>query len=209
MPPENDDMKLISITAIFTLLVLGYSSCSPIKYRTFFDVSKDPTYDFKTPKTIGLVPIFWTVRGKANNIDELKEKQFLLYMKAELEKRGFSAIYIDSDKLEDRDGKTALKQAGKYPDLILTCEFNIQPATVKVPGEAFGRHDATGGYYSKTQSYDVQTYELSIACNLWSGAPEYKQKIWYGLITQGSPTPDLSDRAQAMIVNLFKEKFPR
>jgi len=219
-------MKLIRVADILILLALVCVSCSPINYRTFFDVSKDPTYDFKTHKTIGLAPVFWTVQGKAGNIDELKEKQFLLYMKTELEKRGFSVIYIDSDKLEEYDGRVALKQAAlsgamvgstpeaahretKYPDLILTCDFGIQPETVKVPGEAFGRHDATGGYYSKTQSYEVKTYELSIACHLWSGIPEYKQKVWFARITQGSPLPDLADRAQKMITELFREKFPR
>src|SRR3989339_1152781 len=204
-------MKLIGTAIIIIMLALAGGSCSPIKYRTFFDVSQDPTYDFKAPKTIGLAPVFWTVRGQAGNIDELKEKQFLMYIKAELEKRGFSAEYISPDKLTELDGKVALKPAAKYPDLILTCEFSIQPETVKVPGGAFGRHDATGGYYSKTQSYEVQTSELSIVVHLWTGSwgdaerpgpaapPENKKKNWDARITQGSPLPDLSDRAQSMI----------
>lgn len=191
-------------------MLFGLSACSPIKYRTFFDASKDPTYDFKAAKTIGLAPVFWTVQGQASKIDELKEKQFLLYIKAELEQRGFSAEYLDADKLEERNSKLALKPAAKYPDLLLTCDFSIQPEKVNVPGQAFSRYDATSGYYSKTQSYEVQTYELSIACYLWTGAaPEYKQKVWFARITQGSPLPDLSDRVQAMIAELFREKFPR
>jgi len=201
-------MKLINL-AVLIMILLSLNACSPVKYRTLYDTAQDPTYDFKAAKTVGLVPTAWTEQGRAGNIDGLREKQFLLYIKSELEKRGFEVSYIDVDKLEERNNNVSLKPDVKLPDLILTCDFGIKPEIVKIPGEAFGRRDATSGYYSNTQSYEVQTYELSIGCHIWSGGPGNRQKIWYARITQGSPAPDISDRAQAMITGLFTEKFPR
>jgi hypothetical protein len=199
-------MRIIGLLVLAALF--GVAGCSSISYRTYFDDAKDPTYDFAAAKTVGLAPTFWTAAGRANQVDELKEKQFLLYMKSGLEKKGFSAAYLESDKLEERAGLISLKPLEAYPDLILTCEFGIQPSVVKVPGEAFGRYDSAGGFYSKTQSYEVQTYELSVAGYLWSGAPGYRRKVWYARIIQGSPAPDLSARAPEMIARLFREKLP-
>lgn len=196
------------MVVLLALLLVGLNSCSVVNYRTYLDGARDPEYDFSSVRTIGLAPLAWTESGRANQLDELKEKEFLLYFRSELARRGYSAVYLEPDKLEERSGRIALKPPAAHYDLLLTCEFGIQPVIVKVPGEAFGRQDSYGGYYSKTQSYEVQTYDLTLAAYLWAEAPEYRRKVWYARINQGSPAPDLSARAPELIARLLREKFP-
>jgi len=93
-------MKKLASVAI-SLMLLGFSSCSEVTYRTLYQSQADPDYVFKKGTTIGLVPLFWVKGAKENNVDELSEKILLSYIKKELEHEGAKVFFIPVENLKE------------------------------------------------------------------------------------------------------------
>jgi hypothetical protein len=197
-----------------------FFSCSPIKYYTYYEGGFDPTYEFKTVKTIGFTSFFWTINAKKYGIDELFEKQLFVYAKNELEKRGYKVFYISPEFLQE--DSTAVDSIAVYvkpdfnnmPDLTLTVSyFQGLGNVVKIPGQTYGIINwgkaIGGGSYGKTESQEVQTCFLSICYTLWSGSPKYTNKVWQGIIKKGSPILNIQDEAQNMTNDVFLKKFDK
>lgn len=191
--------------------------CAPVKYFTYYEGGHDPLYNMNKVKTIGFIPFGWTSQAKAAGCDELVEKLMYVYARDELQKRGYEVYYIPPEYLE-RDPDSS-KQAyyvkesyGKMPDLTLTVYYwQGLGNKVHVPGQAVGAVNwgnyGGGGYYGKTQGYDVQTYYLVLDYTLWSGSPKYMNKAWQGTIKKGSPKLDLYEKAPYMASVIFWKKF--
>jgi len=201
---------LAAVNVAFCLILAG---CGPIEYHTFYEGISDPAFDIGQANTVGLTAFYWTKAGQAHRIDELLEKQLLHFCKAELEKRGFRVEYIPRECMKEVGEAVHCEGMAKYPDLTLNVGYHVQQGIVNVPGKSYGSlslgpYGGQGQYMSHT-SYDVTVWTLSVHMVLWTGAPQYIQPVWRGMIVQGSPKPDLMDQAGTMVSNLFKTKFPR
>jgi len=198
---------------ILTVVIFIFSGCGPVQYHTLYDGVKDPLFEFNNSKTIGLLTTYWTQNSKANEVDELTEKQILAYCKTELEKRGFKVIYIPQDNIREIGDNIQCYGLDEYPDLTLSVGYLQRSGTVNVPAESFGSlsFNNYGGYgmAGGRGSYNVNVWDLAIAIALWAEPPEYTRKVWRGSIVQGSPKPDLNKRASTLVRKLFNREFPK
>jgi len=198
---------------LFLSLVL--ISCSQISYNTYYQGVDDPTFEFRSVKTIGFTPFYWTTSGKNAGVDELTEKQIYAHCKRELETRGYTVTYIPPDKLEEvitaNGSEVYCRNLDQYPDLTFTVAYGYRDEIVTIEGRR-------GGYvkWGKNETYvpperdrNVKIFNLFIGCVLWTGKPKYMQQVWRGEIYQGSPTPNLIEQSKTMVQGLFREKFPK
>ena len=207
-------MKInIGILIVSTFLI----SCAPVRYFTYCEGGHDPLFQIDKTKTIGFIPLYWTNAGKSTGLDALVEKQLFVYARDELQKRGYTVVYISPENLEeDSDTSTHLikfKESYKeLPDLtLMTHYWQGLGNKVQVPGQSSGvlnwSNSSGGGYYGQTQGYEVQTYFLVLQYILWSGAPNYLNKAWEGTLKKGSPKLDLFEQAPSMTSEIFERKF--
>jgi len=200
-------------TKILILLSLIFTSCSPIKYYTIYQGSYDPAYDLHGKK-VCFIPCYWTDFGKKKNIDQLVEKILFYHFKNELEKRGLTVEYVEPvNLLYDNEKNTINVKVGISCDLTLGINYSQNVGTVNVPAQSSGSFwlgpTYGGGGYGSVGSYDVNYYNLFIACSIWWGNPAESKRVWGASITKGSPKPDLEEQSAEMIENLFKNKFPK
>lgn len=189
---------------------LFFFSCSPLTYHTLYDSQTDPTFVFGKGATIGLMPLYWTKDGKKRGADELTEKVLLNYVGTELTNRGAQVSFIPVECLKEEEGGLIVcTNMDKYPDLTVTLGYATPSGQVNIPSQMAGYLGKGGGYVASQGSYSVNYWSLAISCGLWSGAPEYKRPVWRGNIVKGSPQPNLSEQAQAMVHDLFLKKFLR
>lgn len=205
-------MCLVLVFAvIITILYTMLTSCA-VKYYTYREGGHDPLFDIGAVKTIG-----FTSFCPELDCDELTEKQFFVYAKDELQKRGYTVFYIPKQYLEyietEKGFECHVKANYKdMPDLTLTIGFEQGLGNVvHVPGQSFGYagwgNSSGSGYYSQTQGYSVQTYYLYLGYVLWSGQPKYMDVVWKGTLTKGSPKMNLQEQAQKMTKEIFRTKF--
>jgi len=196
--------------AIFciSLICLGLFSCSEVTYRTLYESQTDPVFVFPRAISIGLTPMSFTKKAKADGVDELFEKVLLSYFKKELESRGANVFYVPLENLkEEEDGNATLINMKEYPDLAFTVGYYQRSGQVDIPTQTDGYLGKQGGGVSSRGAHSVTVYDLFIWCALWSGAPEYRKTEWRARILKGSPIPNLSEQAQDMVHNLILNKF--
>jgi len=209
-------MKLQTVLLAFFIFLF---SCSNIVYNTYYEGGHDPLFNIKKAKTIGFTPFYWTKSARAAGCDELIEKQMFVYVRNELQKRGFKVVYIPPEFLEEGsdESRTEIYIKENYkdmPDLTLTVQYwQGLGNTVQVPGQSYGSLNwgkyGGRGYYGETQGYEVQTYFLLLSFTLWNDAPKYMNKVWEGTIKKGSPKLDLLEQAPSMTSEIFNRKFDR
>ena len=202
-------MARVSIVLLYIFVTHSLTGCSLVNYRTLYDGAKDPTFDFETVETIGFMPTYWTTYGKRNGQDELREKEIFGYFKENLERMGYSVSYIDPKNLEELDGdKIVTTGLSVFPDLTLIIGFSQNHSTIKVPAKSSAF--STGGalFYSSSGAQQVNYYNLRVGASLWANPPEYMKEVCRGIVLQGSPTPNLSEKARGLVEKLLDKKFP-
>ena len=201
-------MKKIKNGFAFVLLISLTLSlyASGIKYKTLMKSQVDPNLVFKSGARIGIVPRYWTIEGKKNNIDPLTEKVILNYFKKELEARKAQVKIIPLENIRELeyDNITFVDLKESF-DYMFGCSFSEISDVANMPSQTAAYIGPTGGVLGSTGAQTVTIWGLNIGCSLYAGDPA--QVVWRAEILKGSPLPNLTEHAPKMIADLFKKKF--